>query len=167
MRSSLLLLLLLLLLTIVRPSATYTCFLHPSLPPLQGGGVHSFWLLLILRDLSPNSHPPSLPPSLLSLPPSGYPRHSGIARPDQIFTAQDHHNLTLAAQKHGENFELIAKEVGRPQWAIVAFNAWQHHIAGVWHTYHIVEDGRERRLSEAEILRALGENFQMVYDGTW
>jgi len=68
---------------------------------------------------------------------------------------------------HGEDFEAIAREVGRPQWAIAAFHEWQMYLFGVWFNYGIVEAGRQRRWTEAEIKRAVGENVQMLYDGVW
>jgi len=75
--------------------------------------------------------------------------------------------VTLAAEKFGEDFEAIAKEVGRLQWAIAAFHEWMMYISGVWFNYAIVEAGRKRRWTEAEIVRAIGTNVQMTYDGTW
>ena len=41
------------------------------------------------------------------------------------------------------------------------------YISGVWFNYAIVEAGRKRRWTEAEIVRAIGTNVQMTYDGTW
>ena len=63
---------------------------------------------------------------------------------DQIFSAQDHWNVTRA-EKYGEDYEAIAKEVGRPLWAIAAFNYWQAYIRGVWFTYGVVEADLKRR----------------------
>ena len=140
-----------------------------SFPPPFPGGHTSKLLHIIMHSHSslpslPSPLPPFFPPSL---PCPGYPRHSGIVREDQIFTAEDHHKVTLAADKYGANFEAVAREVGRPQWAIAAFHEWQNYIFGVWFIYQVVELGRERRWSEAEITRAIGTNVQMLYDGTW
>ena len=82
-------------------------------------------------------------------------------RQDQNFTALDHWNVTRAAEKYGEDFEAIAKEVGRPQWAIAAFHYWMMYISGVWFTYWVVQAGRKRRWSE------VGTNAQILIDGTW
>ena len=69
--------------------------------------------------------------------------------------------MIRAAEKYGEVFEAIAKEVGRPQWAIAAFHYWMMYISGVWFTYWVVQAGRKRRWSE------VGTNAQILIDGTW